>query len=41
MPGCLGSVLINALRFGELSSIWEFSEENFVNDDKAPEKKDN
>lgn len=39
VPGCLGSVLINALRFGELQSIWNFSEENFVNDDKAPQKK--
>lgn len=40
VPGCLGSVLLNALRLGELKSIWEFSEENFVNDDKAVDKKD-
>jgi len=33
-------VLINALRFGELKTIWDFSEENFVNDENAPEKKD-
>ena len=38
VPGCLGSVLINALRFGELSSIWDFSEENFVNDEHAKDK---
>ena len=38
VPGCLGSVLINALRFGELSSIWDFSEENFVNDENAKDK---
>ena len=36
VPGCLGSVLLNALIKGELTSIWEFSEENFVNDEKAP-----
>lgn len=35
VPACLGATLINAARFGELSSIWEFSEENFVDDDKA------
>ena len=36
VPGCLGSVMINALRLGDLTNLWEFSEENFVNDDKAP-----
>ena len=39
VPACLGSVLINALRLGELSKIWEFTEENFVNDEKAADKK--
>ena len=38
VPAVLGSTLINAVRFGEFSTIWEFTEENFVNDDKA--KKD-
>jgi len=39
VPACLGSVCINALRLGEFNKIWEFSEENFVDDDKAPQKK--
>lgn len=38
VPAVLGATLINAVRFGEFNSIWEFTEENFVNDDKA--KKD-
>jgi len=39
VPACLGSVCNNALRFGEFAKLWEFSEENFVNDDKASKKK--
>ena len=38
VPGCLGSVLINALMKGELTSIWDFSEENFVNDETVKKK---
>jgi len=34
VPACLGATLINAVRFGEFKSIWTFSEENFVDDDK-------
>ena len=40
VPACLGATLINAARFGELKTIWEFSEENFVDDEKT-DKKDN
>ena len=36
VPAVLGATMINAARFGELSKIWDFTEENFVNDDKAP-----
>ena len=39
VPACLGSTLINALRFGELQTIWDFSEENFVNDEAAKKDK--
>ena len=38
VPGCLGATLINALRFGELTKLWDFTEENFVNDEKADVK---
>jgi minor histocompatibility antigen H13 len=37
VPACLGATLINALRLGELKTIWEFTEENFVNDPKEEE----
>lgn len=40
VPACLGFTLLNALRFGEMSSLWDYDEENMVNDDKATEKKD-
>ena len=41
VPACLGTVTINALRLGEFKSIWDFTEENFVNDDTVTtEKKD-
>ena len=40
VPACLGSVCINALRLGDFNKLWEFSEDNFVNDDKASKKKD-
>jgi minor histocompatibility antigen H13 len=40
VPACLGSVMINAAIRGELKTIWDFSEENFVNDEKTDEKKD-
>ena len=35
VPACLGSVLLNACRFGELKTLWDYNEENFVNDDKG------
>lgn len=38
VPGCLLSVLINALMRGELSLMWEFSEEKFTNDKKPEEE---
>lgn len=38
VPACLGAVLINAVRLGELDKLWEYTEENFVDDDKAPKK---
>ena len=40
VPGCLGMTLLNALRLGELKSIWDYTEENFVNDEKAEKTKD-
>lgn len=39
VPACLGSVTINALRLGEFDKLWEFTEENFVDDDKVSKKK--
>ena len=38
VPACLGATLINALRLGELKTIWEFTEENFVDDPKEEEE---
>jgi minor histocompatibility antigen H13 len=32
VPGCLLSVLINAVRLGELSALWEFNEEKIGDD---------
>jgi len=39
VPGCLLSVVINALIKGEWSLIWEFDEEKFTSDKKAEEEK--
>ena len=39
VPGCLLSVIINALIKGEWSLIWEFDEEKFTSDKKAEEEK--
>ena len=38
VPACLGSVLLTAAIKGELLRIWDFTEENFVDDE--PDKKD-
>lgn len=35
VPGCLLSVLINALRLGEFKELWEFNEEKIVDVDKS------
>jgi len=38
VPACLGATLINALRFGDLKNLWDYTEENFVNDEAAKDK---
>jgi minor histocompatibility antigen H13 len=37
VPGCLLSVIINALMKGEWAGLWEFDEEKFTQDKKAQE----
>ena len=39
VPACLSAVTFTAVRLGDFKAIWDFTEENFVNDDTVEDEK--